>query len=211
MKTIDGGLEQLASAVRTVGKGLQVPPINASFCVGGRLVQPRICAVTRLDQQVMSVDILFNDAGLPRVTNAMKQDLAALAITLAYGVRFRYQILEQFAHRKLQPNDVSAFFADKNKLFHEATHDPRFFTSFTEIRKRVLENFDGEDRDDISKMYERYDQIESMRDLDELDNEALEKQIAEMLGMNQRFCRTYVEALCRTFRSSVTYISRRLT
>lgn len=180
-------LEQLASAVRTVGKGLQVPPINAAFCVGGRLVQPRICAVSRREQRVESVDILFNDAGLPHATNTMKPDLAALTITLEYGVRFRYQLLEQFAHRKLESKDVVKFLADKNRLFFEATHDPRFFASFPEIRNKVLGMFKGEERDAIKKMYERYDQLQSVRNAEELDNEALEKEVREMLEMNQRF------------------------
>jgi hypothetical protein len=180
-------LEELASAVRTVGEGNEVPPINASFCVRGRMVHSSICAVTRREQCVESVDILFNDAGLPPATNTMNPDLAALALTLEYGVRFRYQVLEQFAHRKLDSKDVVKFLMHKNRLFTEAAKDPRFFATFPDMRNMVLGMFVGEDRDDIKEMYERYDQLQLLDDADALDNEALGEQVKEMLGMNQRF------------------------
>ena len=105
-------ITQLARAVQDVGEGRQVRPIDASFCLAsGRRVQPRICAVRRrrTDQSVESIDILFNDAEPPPATISMKPELAALAITLEYAVRFRYQLLEQFAGRKLELKDVVDF------------------------------------------------------------------------------------------------------
>ena len=187
----------LASAVRAVGEGRQVPPIPASFCVaGGRRVQPKICAVRRLktDQRVESVDILFNDAEPPPVTISMKPELAALSITLDFAVRFRYQLLEQFANRKLEPKDVLAFHRAVTALSQRAMRDRRFLDDPLVIREKTLRMFVGEDKTVIQKMYERSDQLwrldgegEMDRAIVNLDVEALAGLVKELLEMNQRF------------------------
>ena len=116
-------ITQLACAVQAIGEGRQVPPIDASFRLAdGRRVRPRICAVRRrkMDQSVESIDILFFDAELPIVTVSMKPELAALAITLEYVVRYRHQLLEPFADRKLELKDVEDFQNRQTALFHRA-------------------------------------------------------------------------------------------
>ena len=107
-------------AVQDVAAGHVARPIDASFCLAsGHRVQPRIFAVRRRkrDQRVESIDILFNDAELPPATTTMKPELAALSITLEYAVRFRYQLLEPFADRQLEPKDVLDFQNRRTALF----------------------------------------------------------------------------------------------
>ena len=67
-----------------------------------------------------SIHILFNDAELPPPTNSMKPDLAALAIALEYAVRYRYQLLEPFAGRKLGLKDAVDFQSRRQALLDSA-------------------------------------------------------------------------------------------
>ena len=190
---------QLARAVRAVGEGRQVPPIDACFRVpSGRRVQPRICAVRRrrTGQSVESIDILFNDAELPPATASMKPELAALAITLEYAVRYRYQLLEPFADRKLELKDVLDFQSRRTAILQWALRDRRF-EDRSKIRERTMRAFVGEDKAVIQKMYERSDQLwredgegEMDRAIDNAkngDTEALEGLIKELLDMTQSF------------------------
>lgn len=188
---------QLACAVQAVGEGRQVPPIHASFYVaGGRRVQPRICAVRRrkTDQRVESVDILFNDAEPPPVTTSMEPELAALSITLDFAVRFRYQLLEQFADRKLESKDVLAFHRAATALSQQVLRDRRFLEDPLKIREKTLRLFVGEDKAVIQKMYDRSDQLwrqdcegEMDRAIANLNAEALDGLVKELLDMNKRF------------------------
>jgi hypothetical protein len=190
-------ITQLACAVQAVGEGRQVPSIHASFCVaGGHRVQPRICAVRRrkTNHRVESVDILFNDAEPPPVTTSMKPELAALSITLDFAVRFRYQLLEQFADRKLEHKDVLLFQRAVTALSQQTMRDRRFLEDPLVIREKTLRLFVGEDKAVIQKMYERSDQLwrqdcegEMDRAIANMDTEALAGLVKELLDMNQRF------------------------
>ena len=152
------------------------------------------------DDGVESIDILFNDAEPPPATISMKPNLAALAITLEYAVRFRYQLLEPFAGRKLELKDVVDFQSRRNALLGRALRDRRF-EDRSKIREMTISAFVGEDKAVIQKMYERSDQLwrqdedgedkgEMVRAIDKAkngDTEALEGLIKELLGMIQSF------------------------
>ena len=190
-------IAQLARGVQAVGRGRQVPPIHGSFCVAsGRRVQPRICAVRRRksDQRVESVDILFNDAEPPPVATCMTPELAALSITLEFAVRLRYQLLEQFADRKLETKDVLAFQRAATALLQQTVHDRRFLEDPLKTREKTLWSFVGEDKAVVQKMYDRSDQLwrqdaqgEMDRAIANLDAEALTGLVKELLDMNQQF------------------------
>jgi TIR domain len=190
-------IAQLACAVQAVGRGRRVPPIHASFCVAsGQRAQPRICAVRRRksDQRVESVDILFTDAEPLPVATCMKPDLGALSIMLEFAVRLRYQVLGQFAYRKLERQDVLAFQRATTALLQQVMHDRRFLQDPSEIREKTLRLFDGEDKAVVQKMYDRSDQLwrpdaqgEMDRAIANLDAEALTGLVKELLDMNQQF------------------------
>jgi hypothetical protein len=188
-------ITQLARAVQAVGDGRQVPPIHASFCLAdGRRVRPRICAVGRrkTDRSVESIDILF-EVELPPASTTMNPELAALSITLEFAVRFRYQLLEPFAGRKLEPEDVHAFLIRRMTLLRQALYDRRF-ESVPKLREMTIGAFVGEEKAVIQKMYERSDQLwrqdgegEMDRVIANEDTEALAGLIKELLDMSQRF------------------------
>ena len=192
----DGWVVDLARAVQAAGKGLQVPVVRATFGVAdGRRVRPSICAVRRRksDGKLEAVDILFNETDLPAETAHMKPELAALAITLQYAVRLRYQILERFAGRQLERKDVQAFNRAFNELAKQAIRDSRFADPDS-LRKLTLASFTGDDWSVVEKMYERADQLwrrdcegEVDRAIANLDGEALATLVAELIDMNQRF------------------------
>lgn len=193
----EGWVMELARAIQAAGEGLQVPAIRASFVLGdGQRVRPSICAVRRRkgDRRLEAVDILFNETDLPAETKYMKPELAALAFTLQYAVRLRYQILEHFDCRKLSGKDVLAFNRAVNELAREMTHDPRFAMDQAAIRKLTVASFAGEDRAVVEKMYERADQMwrpdcegEIDHAIANLDGDALATLVAELVDMNQRF------------------------
>ena len=130
----------------------------------------------------------------------MKPELAALAITLEYVVRYRYQLLQPFADRKLELKDVEDFQNRRTALSHWALRDRRFKDP-SKIREMAMRAFAGEDKAVIQKMYERSDQLwrqdedgedkgEMVRAIDNAkngDTEALEGFIKELLGMTQSF------------------------
>ena len=190
-------VRQLACAIRAAGEGRRVLPIAADFGLAdGMRVRPAVCAVRRRknDNSVEAVDILFNEAELKPVTSTMKPELAALSITLEFAVRFRYQILEQYAHRKLEGKDVLAFNKAMNALVREAMRDRRFAEDPTVIRQQTLALFVGADKTVVQTMYERSDQLwrkdgegEMDRAIGNLDGEALSDLINELLDINQRF------------------------
>jgi hypothetical protein len=193
-------ITELSHAVQAIGKGRKTPTIRGTFCVAdGRRVQPSICAIRRrrMDQRVEAIDILFHDAALPSVTSTMTPELAALSITLDFSVRFRYQLLEPFASRKLERKDVLAFNQARNSLFMEAMREGRSLVEDPlAVREKVVNLFKGEEKIAIQKMYERSDQLwkkdaegEMDRAIANLDVDALEGFIQELLGMNQRFLR----------------------
>ena len=189
-------ITQLARAVQHVGEGREVRPIDASFrLASGRRVQPRICAIRRrrTDPRVESIDILFNDAELPPPAISMKPELAALAITLQFAVRFRYQLLEPFVDRKLEYKDILDFQTRRTAILRQALLDRRFEDMST-IRQRTIRAFEGEDRDVIQRMYERSDQLWRQDGQGEMDlamvkgdAEALAGQFKELLDMTKRF------------------------
>ena len=192
-------ITQLVDAVRAVGEGRVMRPINAPFCApSGCRVQPRICAVRRskTDRSVKGFDILFSKAEPPPPTATMPPELAALAITLDFAVRYRYQVLELFADRKLELGDVVDFQNHRLALLQQALDDRRFKDRL-EVRERTISAFVGEDRAVIQKMYDRSDQLwrqdgegEMDRAIDNAkngDTEALEGLIKELLDMVQSF------------------------
>ena len=196
-------ITQLASAVQAAVAGKSVPRIDASFrAPSGQLVQPRISAVRRsnTDRSVKSIHILFNDAELPPPTNSMKPDLAALAIALEYAVRYRYQLLEPFAGRKLGLKDAVDFQSRRQALQDSALNDRRLENRST-IRERILRMFDGGDKAVIQGMFERRDQLwpqdQDGQGKGEMscainnaingDTEALEGLIKELVDMLQSF------------------------
>ena len=192
----EGWVLELARAVQAVGGGEQVSPIHASIGLGQRRsVQPSICAIKRRkkDEKVEAINFLFNEAELPPETVGMTPDLAAVALTLQYSVRLRYQVLKRFLGRKLDSKDVSAFNRAMNDLRREAAGDPRFADPRA-IQSRVVALFSGDDKVVVEKMYQRAAQMwradgEGEIDLaiDNSDGAALSKLIDELVEMNQEF------------------------
>ncbi len=128
----EGWVLELARAVQAVGDREEVPPIRTTIGLGQRRnVQPTICAVKQRkkdqkDQKVEAIDFLFNETVLPPETTEMNPALAALALTMQFAVRIRYQVLQMFLGRKLDRKDVSAFNRAMNELRRAAAGDPRF-------------------------------------------------------------------------------------
>jgi hypothetical protein len=151
-------------------------------------------AYPTVQKNVTAAHILFNDAEPPPVTTSMKPELAALSVTLDFAVRFRYQLLEQFADRKLEHKDVLLFQRAVTALSQQTMRDRRFLEDPLVIRERTLRLFVGEDKAVIQKMYERADQLwrqdcegEMDRAIATMDTEALAGLVKELLDMNQRF------------------------
>jgi len=193
----EGWVMEFAGAVQAAGEGRQVPAIRATFGLDDQSrVRPQICALRRRksDGRLEAVDILFNEIGLPPETTLMPPELAALAITLQYAVRFRYQVLEHYVGRELVGKDVLAFNRAVTTLMRETARDPRFAADPLLIRKKTLASFVGEDKAVVQKMYERADQLwrpdgegEMDRAILNLDGKALAGFVQELLYMNQRF------------------------
>ena len=193
----EGWVVELARAVQAAGEGRQVPAIRATFGLGDRRrVRPTVCAVRRRksDQRVEAVDILFSETELPPETSLMRPELAALAITLQFAVRFRYQILEPYVGRKLVGKDVVAFNRAMNELARETARDPRFAMDPSLIRNMTVALFVGEDKAVVQKMYERADHMwrrdgegEMDRAIVNSDGEALASLIQELVDINRRF------------------------
>jgi hypothetical protein len=192
-----GWVIELADAVQAAGEGRQIPAVRTTISLGERrFVRPTICAVRRRkgEQRLEAMDILFSETEPPFETSFMSPDLAALAITLQYAVRFRYQILERYVGRQLVGKDVLAFNKAMTLLVRETARDPRFAKDPLLIRKLTLASFTGEDKDVVQKMYDRADQLwredgegEMDRAIANLDAEALARFIQELGDMNRSF------------------------
>ena len=201
-----------AKAVQAAGQGRQLPAIRATFLLGdGRRMRPTICAVWRRegDLRAEAVDILFSEAELAGDTSFLSPGLAALAITMQFCVRFRYQVLERYLGRNLERKDVMAFNRAMIDLQREATRDPRFAEDRSLIRKKTLSCFAGEDKAAIEKMYERWDEFwrpDGEGKLDkaiiDMDGEALAGIVKELVEMIQQFLtvtsRRFAELIART-------------
>jgi hypothetical protein len=196
-KKDEGWIKELAKAVQAAGEGRQVPSIRSTFLVSdGRSMRPTICAVRRRrsDQRAEAVDILFSEAELPHDTSSMSPGLAALATTLQFSVRFRYQVLERYIGRKLDGKDVLAFYHAMIALQRQAAGDPRFAENHSLIRERTLSSFVGEDRVVLEKMYKRWDELwrpDGTGKMDQaianMDGEALADTVKELIGTFQQF------------------------
>jgi hypothetical protein len=193
----DGWVKELAEAVQAAGRGRAVPAILGYFVAAdGKHIRPTICAVRRRkgEQKIKALDILFKEAELAHDTRLMNPNLAALAITLEFSVRFRYQVLERYTGRKLEGKDVLAFNRAMFLLQREAVLDPRFAKDPALIREQTLASFVGEDKDMVRRMYERADQMwrrdgegEIDRAISTMDGEALAALIEDLRDMNQGF------------------------
>jgi len=211
-KKDEGWVKELAKAVQAAGQGRQLPAIRATFLLGdGRRMRPTICAVWRRegDLRAEAVDILFSEAELAGDTSFLSPGLAALAITMQFCVRFRYQVLERYLGRNLERKDVMAFNRAMIDLQREATRDPRFAEDRSLIRKKTLSCFAGEDKAAIEKMYERWDEFwrpDGEGKLDkaiiDMDGEALAGIVKELVEMIQQFLtvtsRRFAELIART-------------
>ncbi|MBU4263550.1 MAG: toll/interleukin-1 receptor domain-containing protein [Proteobacteria bacterium] len=218
LKDVEGGrheegwVKELAEAVQHVGKGHHPPTISESFILeDGRRVKPRICAVRRRkgEDRVEAIDILFEEAAQPHETSLMSPELAVLATTLLFSMRFRYQILERYVDRKIEGRDILAFNRALFDLQREAAADPRFAKDRALIRKMTTELFVGEDRVVVEKMYQRWDELyrpdgtgKMDHALISLDGNALAEIVKELIEMNQQFLavtsRRFAELVVRT-------------
>jgi hypothetical protein len=193
----DACTAELAQAVQAAGEGRDVPDIRTILTLGDQCcVRPTICAVKRRksDGALEAVHILFNEVDPPPDTSHMSPELAALATTLKFAVRFRWEILGAYAGRELKREDVLAFNKALLVLEREAVLDPRLVNDPNIGRELTLGLFDDERKAEIEKMYDCWDQLrrpdndgELDRALCNLDGQALANIVQELLEINQRF------------------------
>lgn len=212
----EGWVLDLARAVQAVGDG-EVSPIRATIGLGqNRSVHPSICAVKRRKKdyrKVEAIDFLFHETELPPETVGMNPDLAALAITMQFAVRIRYQVLQRFlGRRKLASKDVSAFSRAMDELRREAASDPRFADPKA-VQSKVIALFAGDDKAAVVEgMYKRAGQMwreDKKGDIDRAikksDGGKLLKLIQELAGMNQ----TFLTVTSKRFADLIAQPSRR--
>jgi hypothetical protein len=193
----DTCLEDLAQAVRAAGDGDEVPEIRTTLTLDEeRFVRPTICPVKRRksDETLEAVHILFNEVDPPPNTSYMNPELAALATTLKFAVRFRWEILVAYADRELKRADVQAFNKALVVLEREAVLDPRLVKDPNLGRELTLQLFEGKQKAEIEKMYDRWDQLrrpDNDGELDhaifDLDGQALANIVQELLEINKHF------------------------
>jgi hypothetical protein len=192
----EGWVLELAHAVRATGEGRDVPSINSTFSAGdGDRVRPAICAVSRRENDLglESVNIYFGKKGAPPETT-MSPSIAALAATLEFSVRFRYQLLEHYAGKKIDAAGVASFAMAMQHLERQTMRDPRFSGDPKAMRARTTALFDGDDKDVVDAMYERADQMWRPDFTGEMDvaimtsdGDKVAALIDELVKMNQRF------------------------
>jgi hypothetical protein len=195
----EGWVAKLVQGIRAAMNGEKIPTNMETLTVrgSGRVVRPIICAVRRprhAIKRLAAIDILFIETeSLHGNTRLMNPELAALAITLHFAVRFRWEVLERYSGRELEARDVLSFNKEYNKLIHQAVRDPRLQDPDT-IRAHVLSLFDKDDRRVIDGMYKRWDELSPRVQDGELENaiaamdaKRLTAIIKEILAFNQRF------------------------
>lgn len=188
---------ELAEAVRAAAQGRTVPHVEGSFPLSnGRYVRPSICAVTRSqdDRALESVDILFAEVRSPFETGLMSPRLAALARTVEFSVRFRWEVLKHFSGRELEHKDVLAFNKALQTIEGVAVRDTQLSQEADLGQELTLSLFTGEEREELEKMYDRWAVLRRADGDGELDRalagfetKTLEHLISELLQMNQRF------------------------
>jgi hypothetical protein len=188
-------VSQIVRAIRDANMSRVIPPISATICLPDeRRVRPTICAVRMRERTVEAIDILFSEVVQQPDTSLMNPELAALATTLEFAVRFRWEILERFAGREITPKDKMALHGALMTLERAAMRDPRLARDPQHTRELVLQLFNAEDKRVIKEMYDRWDQLRRPDATGELDlaiidpeNSALVNILSELLEMNKGF------------------------
>jgi hypothetical protein len=181
---------ELFHVVRKIGSGRRFEQIQAVFnTASDKIYKPVVCAIDRLGRKgkIDSFQIGFieevgviNTAGIPT-------ELSALATTLRYAFRFRWEILEKFTPVDLNDDDIIALDNALQRIEHDAE-------SRGVSNEASLKSLFPAESDEIAQMYEVWYQLRNPEGSGELDIAIRDRNankvkaiLNELAPMNKRF------------------------
>jgi hypothetical protein len=183
---------ELFHVVRKIGSGLKFEQIQAAFnTASDKTYRPVVCAIDRLGERgiidtfqigfIEEVGVI-NTAGIPT-------GLSALATTLRYAFRFRWEILERFGPADLSEADIIALENALQRIEYDS--DSRGVSDDTSL----ISLFESDsDVNEMSQMYSLWCKLRNPDGTGELDIAMRERDthkvkdiLNELAPLNNRF------------------------
>ncbi|MEW8337408.1 MAG: hypothetical protein AB2602_06365 [Candidatus Thiodiazotropha sp.] len=183
---------ELFHVIRKIGSGRRFEPIQAVFnTASDKIYKPVVCAIDRLGRKgkIDSFQIGFIEEVGAINTAEIPLELSALATTLRYAFRFRWEILEKFAPLDLDDEDIIALDNTLQRIEHDAESRG---VSDEESLKSLFPS--KQETDEISQMYRVWYRLRNQQGTGELDiairdrdAEKVKVILNELTPMNRRF------------------------
>jgi hypothetical protein len=181
---------ELFHVVRKIGSGRRFEQIQAVFnTASDKIYMPVVCAIDRLGRKgkIDSFQIGFIEEVGAINTTGIPTELSALATTLRYAFRFRWEILEKFAPIDLNDDDIIALENALQRIEHDA--ESRGVSD-----EASLKSLFPAESDEISRMYMTWYRLRNPEGTGELDIAIRDRDkkkvniiLNELAPMNQRF------------------------
>ncbi len=183
---------ELFHVIRKVGSGRKFDQIQAVFNTAvEKIYRPVICAINRLGKQgkIDTFQIGFVEEVGAINTSGIPTSLSALSTMLRYAFRYRWEILEKFAHADLGEEDIEALGNALQRIEYDTE------SRGTGGEDAVISLFASEsERNEISAMCRLYYEMRNPEGtgrldlaIQEKDAQAVKDILNELLPVNKRF------------------------